>query len=239
MVLIMLQKPSPQKSNSGELDEIGFTFKVKIKIGITSLIIAAGLTVIYSHLNEKQREVFNFGAVAFGVCIAGTSTFHAYRSIMHSSRLQEREVRVKKEEKKLDRAIDYIGRWNHPDYAHIKATITEITKGIENQEHTSISDYLKNEPLKTQEVVSILNFLEELSFLVYEGILDKKMIYVFYRGIIVRCYEVLVPFLIYRRNEMSNKKLYEQFEKLYFEWKDISGNGSNSENGIRNDDIHE
>ena len=231
----MLQRPSIPTPHSDNPDEVGFTFKGKVRIGIASLVVASGLTFIYSRLDEDQRDVFNFGSAAFGVCITGVSAFHAYRGIMQSSRFQEMEARVNKKDKIIDRTIDYIGRWNHPDYAHIKATVNEILTSIDDQEHTSVIDYLKDKPLKTQEVTSILNFLEELSFLIYEDIIDKQMAYIFYRGIIIRCYEVLVPHIMDRRNKVNNKKIYEQLEKLYFEWKDTDVNSNGNGNGNGNE----
>ncbi|NEQ98134.1 MAG: DUF4760 domain-containing protein [Cyanothece sp. SIO2G6] len=218
-----------------DVDEFAFTFSVNIRIGAIALMIAGALTAIYSQLDEKQRDVANFGTTTLGVCIAGASAIHAYRGLIRSAKVQEAEIRASRAEiiasrqernldrdneqrvRVLDRTINYIARWNHPDFASSRATMKKVLLDS-NKQNIKLATYLDAHPEEAQAVVSILNFLEELSFLTHEKDLDKDKLASFYRAIFDMVYSDFFQYIQARREEKNRDKLYEHFEKLHQEW---------------------
>ncbi|MGK7889165.1 MAG: DUF4760 domain-containing protein [Leptolyngbyaceae cyanobacterium] len=221
--------------NPNNIDEFAFTFRVNLKIGVIAFMIAGALTGIYSQLDEKQRDVANFGTTTLGVCIAGASAVHAYRGLIRSAKMQESEIRASREEiiasrrernddrenekrvRVLERTIHYIARWNHPDFASSRATMKKVLLEA-NKQNMRLATYLDAHPEEAQAVVSILNFLEELSFLTHDGDLDKAKLASFYQAIFAMVYSESFQFIQARREETNREKLYEHFEKLHQEW---------------------
>ncbi|NET11129.1 MAG: DUF4760 domain-containing protein, partial [Symploca sp. SIO2B6] len=128
-----------------------------------------------------------------------------------SERENEAKIRI------LDRTIDYISRWNHPDFSSSRATMKKALLES-NKQNSKLATYLDQHPDQAQDVVSVLNFLEELSFLTHEGDLDKEKLATFYRGIFDMVYSEFFQFIQSRREEKNREKLYEHFEKLHQEW---------------------
>ncbi|MEB3232245.1 MAG: DUF4760 domain-containing protein [Leptolyngbyaceae bacterium] len=228
---------NPQLPDLGHhnIDEFAFTFKVNLRIGAIALMIAGALTGFYSQLNEEQRDVANFGTTTLGVCIAGASAIHAYRGLMRSAKIQETEIRASREEimisrqernvdrenekrvRVLERTINYIARWNHPDFASSRAMMKKVLVES-NKQNIKLATYLEAHPEEAQAVVSILNFLEELSFLTHEKDLDKDKLASFYRAIFDMVYSDFFQYIQARREDKNRDKLYEHFEKLHQEW---------------------
>lgn len=223
--------PPPHRDN---VDAIAFTLKVKIRIGLIAFLVAGVTTLIYSQLDDEQRQVANFGATAFGVSIAGVSAIHAYRGIIATQAMAEKnrqEDRALEERKRReDRAIEaknrvlertkqYISGWNHSSLTAKKATIKIIIAEAKS-ENMRILRYLNHssKSKQTQDIVDVLNFLEEVSYFALEGDLDKAKLATYYRDIFDVFYDELYQFIQDRREERSQKNLYKCFETLHHEW---------------------
>ena len=205
------------------IDEFSFTFKVRLKLGLIAIAIATGTAFTYHKLEDKYKDTFNFGATVFGVSIAGVSAIHAYRDFVASRKIQSSEILVSREEKILDRTIAYISRWNCPEYGHFRATIKEIIGELEANKISNLKDHLEENREKAQDIITILNFLEELAFLIDEGLIHEERARKYFRGIVIQTYTKLSS-VIHVRKQATNERAYEYLCNLYNKW---DSNGTN------------
>lgn len=181
------------------------TSKKQIEMLSICLMTSGTLTVIYSKINESQRYLFDFLVAVFVASFLVYIAIYAYRGFITSI--------------KINRTIDYISRWNHPDYSTMRATIRNVLKELESNRSKTLVGYLKENSEEEQDIVTILNFLEEVSCLIRDEIIDKDTMEKFYRGIIIRVYKQLSRYIESSRDERDNPKLYEHLEWLSIEWK--------------------
>lgn len=202
---------------SNDIDKYNLKFYITFSVWVTAFIIAGALTGFYYFIEEEtKRDVFNFGTTAFGVSIASASAVHVYRDLKKTAERQDREIKAQRYEERLNRTISYISRWNSPEYSAIRSTIGKTLKEIDNNE---LVRHLKANPKESQDFVTILNFLEEVSYLICKGFVEEKILKEFYHGIIRTTYLKLFLFIDSRRREADNEKLYVYLETLYDAWK--------------------
>ncbi|MDJ0733059.1 MAG: DUF4760 domain-containing protein [Nostocaceae cyanobacterium] len=224
--------PSPDN-----ITTFNISFRFSIKASVVAFIIAAPFIFLYAKTNDKsQKEALNFAATALTTSIAGVTAFYALQSLKQNiavqQSLKEFEERSQQEtreadekDRKIDRTLIYIMRWNDLEYVRLKKSVVEVHDEINNGHFTPLEKeerlkkYLEEHPQKIQDITTILNFLEAMSICIQEDIVDENLLNKFYRFIVIRYWNTFEPFVNTRRKKMDNHKIYEGLENLYSKWK--------------------
>ncbi|MDJ0617939.1 MAG: DUF4760 domain-containing protein [Calothrix sp. MO_192.B10] len=221
--------PSPDN-----ITTVNISFRFSLKASVLAFVVAAPFIFFYATTNDKNRDALNFAATALTTSIAGVTAFYALQSLKQNTAVQqslrELEEKAQKEaryleekDRKIDRSLTYIMRWNDSYNSLLKQSVKEfyeITKGNLNylQRAEKLTKYLDTYPTKEQDIINILNFLEEMSLCIHENIVDEELLYKFYRFIVIRYWKTLEGYVINRRQDMNNQNIYIGFEQLYIKW---------------------
>lgn len=69
-----------------------------------------------------------------------------------------------------------------------------------------------------REVKSFINFLEDYAAAVHTGVMDSEVSYQLMADLVTRYYEIFKPVIEARRDEIGNRRLWIEFEKLALVW---------------------
>lgn len=120
----------------------------------------------------------------------------------------------------IDRSVSYVQRWNSPSFS--KQEVLRLVRGCMSQKHNMrenfISQSLENDDALKAELVSILNFLEEMSLLIHHKLVDESLLQDFFRGIVIVYVTTFYSWIQVRRKLASNDRLYERLTNLYESW---------------------
>lgn len=200
-------------------------FTIPLQVSVISTGTAVLMTVIFFLIgitgNPKQESrvalaaslpaTMTFFLNALVASAAGTSAYYAFKSIENSEKSQ-----------RINRTFAYIDRWNDPGYFNMKNTAAEIHELISHEEpHAKgkcLMDLLSN-PSKRQDVTNILNFLEEMSIGIQEGLLEEELLKKFYRGIVITYCKTFSFYIAQRRNITGNDNVYSGLTSLSDKWR--------------------
>jgi hypothetical protein len=223
--------PSPD-----HITTFNISFRFSIKASVVAFIVAAPFIFFYTTTNDKNhRDALTFAATALTTSIAGVTAFYALQSLKQNTAIQEslRELEEKaqketrdlaEKDRKIDRTLTYIVRWNDLQYARLKKSVAEVHDEINNgrfnplEREEKLKEYLDTNPHKIQDITNVLNFLEGMSLCIHENIVDEELLYKFYRFIVIRYWNTFEPFVRNRRKKMDNQSIYNGLEKLYLKW---------------------
>lgn len=105
------------------------------------------------------------------------------------------------------------------DFAKLRADKADLTTQLNDN---PISRREDNRP-----IMAVLNQYEFISTGIREKALDEKIYRSVYRGILIRDYEFMTPWLTQLRSLESNPKIGEEFERLALKWKKESVRSKN------------
>lgn len=105
------------------------------------------------------------------------------------------------------------------DFAKLRADKADLTTQLNDN---PISRREDNRP-----IMAVLNQYEFISTGIREKALDEKIYRSVYRGILIRDYEFMTPWLTQLRSLESNPKIGEEFERLALKWKEESVRSKN------------
>lgn len=127
------------------------------------------------------------------------------------------------ETRRMDRTLEYIARWNSPNFDSFKEIAVEMRKIINNYpDEVKHSDIVlkalrQSEDLELK-VSNILNFFEELALAVEKGLVDQDMIKEFFEYIFLRCATLFKDYIEDERIKRQYNKLYIEFTNLNETW---------------------
>ena len=70
----------------------------------------------------------------------------------------------------------------------------------------------------TNEIISVLNFLEEMAQAIELGLADERVLRKYFQQSVVEMYKELEPFIYFVRKERRNRTLFISTEKLIGKW---------------------
>ena len=98
-------------------------------------------------------------------------------------------------------------------------------------ENADLTTQLNDNPVFRREdnrpIMTVLNQYEFISTGIREKALDEKIYKSVYRGILIKDYEFISPWLAQLRSLESNPKIGEEFERLALKWKEESVRSKN------------
>ncbi|UBF26423.1 DUF4760 domain-containing protein [Kovacikia minuta CCNUW1] len=197
-----------------QLGEYSFTIKFSIRVGAISFAIALISVSLFYWVTQKfDKEFLQFTVAVVGVAAAVTSAFYVGSAIQENSKAR-----------KEDRAISLISTWNDSYYSGLRRTalrkIRDLIKTLplDEQPH-AVHEVLKTDNSLEEDIVTILNFLEEVAACVNNDLVDIGLIDDYFGYIIPRVAFVFKSWITGRQDGRNNS-LYSALETLGKEWKD-------------------
>jgi hypothetical protein len=210
----MTSQRNPTPANqSGRIDRfIHLSLTLTAGVALTTSVLAVALIAWYG-TSSKSRATLNFAVTTFATVAGVTSAVYALRGI-----------KLNLDDKKIDRSLTYIQRWNDPAYFQLKNTAAEIYHQIQKkstsvERRQFIIEQVYGEPQKKQEISNLLNFLEEMSLCIENGLLDEKLMFEYYRYIVITYCNTFQEFIDISREDKRSQKLYIGLTNLRDRWK--------------------
>ena len=188
---------------------------IVIGTGFVATLFASVSIVIFvmSGDNKKLKDSLQFGTAAIAAVAGITGAAYVANQLKHSV-----------VSSKTDRTLKYIERWNNPDFDKkaVLALFRETKELGPTEKQKIISDKLENDDELRSELISILNFLEEMSLSIHENLTDERVLRNFFRGIVFDYVETFRCWIKARRERVDNSNLYKQLMDLYERWHNCS-----------------
>lgn len=207
----MLTKPTTSLSKREPDGFLKISLNLTLGIGVTTFISALALIAV--HFGQpKYRESLNFVVTTLATAAGISTAVYALRGI---------EIGL--EDKKIDRTLRYIQIWNDPSYFSARKLAAEVNNDLKKLDAQQSNDYINQlyaNTEKKQEIVNVLNFLEEMSTCIHEGLVYESYLKEFYRYILRNYCETFNLFIETSRKEKKSPKLYIHLTDLCNQWKD-------------------
>lgn len=182
--------------------------KLKVNWLILILLIAAGLIgAYYSYPAQRQSLIF------VASVLAGAAALIAAVNALDSRYAQLKQARSTS-------ALDFINRWNDPQFFHAKKNGREICKALKEQK--TVEDqkaYLEEDPAHQANLFDVVNVFECLSIAIQSQIADEDTAKRFFRSIVIEYWHASEEYTKKRRAERGNPRLLQEFEWLFSRWK--------------------
>ncbi|TNZ66624.1 DUF4760 domain-containing protein [Vibrio parahaemolyticus] len=128
---------------------------------------------------------------------------------------QKRERR-----EKVEYATRYIQRWNDPSLFHTMARIfnsrnIEFLRSIDEESYEKFRVVHKD---GFDDVVTILNFMEEVAQAVESGLADERTLRKYFQHSLIETYSILEHFVLLTRDQKFNTSAYRSTERLVGLW---------------------
>lgn len=196
--------------NQGSPGEVfQFKFAVSVTVGVISFLFAAlVITLFVSGIID--REVLKFTVSTVTAATAITSAFYVGENIRRTFT-----------SKKTDRALAYIAVWTGPSFAHIRKSSRQIRDAIQGQDSEKHAEIIKkklneNHDLE-EDMVTIMNFLEEVALSIQSGLVDEAILQEYFKVIIKRYCYVFTLWIEEQRRQRGNE-LYRCLTRLNERW---------------------
>jgi Domain of unknown function (DUF4760) len=194
--------------------------RVAFVLGLISVLALIGSTY-YIFINKQQldQSFASFFTTAIGVTAAITSAMLISNTI--ESNTQAR---------KQDRAIALIGTWNGAYYAGLRGSaLRPLGDYIRNlngsaAKNAAVEEYFAGHPDVEEQVITVLNFMEEICLSVKADLVDEELVYAYFGYIMSRMHTVLNPWIEARRADKKpadprSGELFSAFTTLANEWR--------------------
>ena len=188
-------------------------FTVAVSVGGIALVVAIILSLLFYFI-PAQRDLLKFVAALAAAVAAVTSTFYIGQNLKSAVASE-----------KIDRTISYIRRWNEPSFYETRMKFREIMEELiqaSEQPHgrdrlALINDVIENGGNSKYDVISVLNFWEEMAIMVNRGIIDEEILKEAYKTLIIKSYSNLEPWIRELRTKRG-ERLLRDLSKLYDRW---------------------
>lgn len=155
-----------------------------------------------------KASVFEMLSAISSIMIAyGVMTFYVF------ARKKERRERV-------EYATRYIQRWNDPVFFHRMARLfnSENIERLRELNPNSYNDFRVFQKDGFDDVVTILNFMEDLAQSIEAELADERTLRKYFQQPIVETYKVLEPFVKTTRAQKYNPSAFRSIERLIGAW---------------------
>lgn len=118
-------------------------------------------------------------------------------------------------QKKRDRALSLIGRWNDLGFAACRRSIMIYFKNITMANFSEHIEKIQKDWKLRGNACSILNFLEELALGVNRDVYDFNICYTFFHPVTTYYWELLLPFVQWQRERDKDESIFREVERMY------------------------
>lgn len=186
--------------------------KITFDILVFSITVSAIATILHALIPKDYRDTLAFAATTFATSAGSLGAFYAYKNLSQSANSQM-----------TDRTLSYLHRWNDPQYIPLREASRKIFEQMRleppDQQDTFLKDYLEAHPEEKQKVITILNFLTEMSLCIEEEMVDENFLKKYFQVIVQDYCEDFHAFINQRRGNKHNKDVYKALIDLHERWK--------------------
>jgi hypothetical protein len=176
----MAGPPSARKlKHVGELVEVKFPVGISL---ILFLMVCLGGIIFWYY--PKFRDELTFFGVAFGMAGGVVAAYYIGRTLQIT--VNQRDELLDAE--RVNKAFSYIHRWNatpFDDRKHFRALMSKIR----HFSPPEITKQLDADQADRAIVVDVMNFFEEMSIAINEGLADEETLVKFFRGMLELYYQ--------------------------------------------------
>lgn len=174
----------------------------------------AALAVFAFFMTTKvfDEDLIRFTVTVIGVAAGVSSASYIGEGLNANSRARREE-----------RALALISTWNSAHYSTIRSrSLREVGDAIAHKDPAKsapevIQELLKNDLDLEEDIVTVMNFLEEVAVSVEMDLADEEILRNYFERIIPRMAYVFGPWIAERRNT-KNKALYTSLTDLANDW---------------------
>ncbi len=118
-------------------------------------------------------------------------------------------------QKKRDRALSLIGRWNDLAFAAHRHLIMIYFKNITMANFSEHVEEIQKDMKLRGNACSTLNFLEELALGVNRDVYDFNICYTFFHPVTTYYWELMLPFVQWLRERDKDESIFREVERMY------------------------
>jgi hypothetical protein len=177
------------------------TVRINPKWVVLTLFLAIELVLVYVFHNHSDRDR---ATIAFSATVVGAA-FALYTYMKGI------------DEKRAETAHAFMARWTSPDMVHFRLVLLDILEQRLDPMDLDRKDLALQE--KRCAIVSILNFLEEVSIAVHRRAASEDRLKDFYSIIVQQSYGKLEPWIKRERSIDNAPDYYYEFQKLAEQWR--------------------
>lgn len=206
-------------------------FRFPIAFSAICAISVIVLSAAYYYISQNIKESLIFFAACTAAAGQITASFYTARMLstsiaQNTLAFEQAQTADKNRKQELEAAaitnrhdvlkytIRFGERWNDPSMFNVRDTLREI------MEHKGTSeDLVIFVDSRRTNIIHLINFLEEIGTAKSLGLIDKEVSREQFDHIVVSSWRKLTQWIEKYRNDRGNKKIWEQYESLFDEWK--------------------
>lgn len=137
-----------------------------------------------------------------------------------------KSVKANVQSARMSRTQSLAVAWDNPEFWNCKIAVYKLIKPVANESRDVRLNHFRTELQNNPElefiIANVLNYFEHVAVFIEKDIVEEEVFYDLLRGILVRHYNALSPYI----NEMRNKrdkggeKIYVKLENLAKRWDD-------------------
>ncbi len=130
-------------------------------------------------------------------------------------RIAIRSYKLSLSQKKRDRILSIIARWNNIEFAACRrAVIIYFRKSTKESFAQNLPSLKRNEDIRGKSA-HILNFFDELAIGVNRDVFDFDIAYAFFQPLITYYWELLFPFVKWMRERDKDETIFKEVEEMH------------------------
>lgn len=118
-------------------------------------------------------------------------------------------------QKKRDRSLVFIARWNDFEFSKIRGSVMLYFKPINMNNFEGYKENLEKNIEIRRNAARILNFFEEVAIGVNNDIVNIDIIYTFFQATVTYYWELLYPFTDWLRKRDHDETIFIESERMY------------------------
>jgi len=193
----------------GQIAEI--RFPVGISLILALLVCLAGL-IFWCY--PKLHDVLNFLGSGFAMAAGVVAAYYIGRTLQATVRQRDEAL----SSDKVNKAFTFIYRWNSAPFEERKHWRALLEK-LKPQSATAIAAALRGGPERAI-TVDVLNFFEEMSLAINEGLADEETLRKFFRDMLEIYYGLFGEWIHEQRTDSirPRPRVYVEFEQVAKQW---------------------
>ena len=184
-------------------------------IALVLILAFAPLPASRSSLGFAVGVLGGTGALIVAINALGWRTDQLQYGVAQSQQAEQQFQQLK-----VKTALDFIFRWNDPQFTSINRSVNQILMDLKNlQTIDQQKDYFTKDLDRLAILVAALNFIESLSIAIQRGVADEDTTNQFFRSIVINYWQDAESFIKNRRVIRSNPRLFSEIEWLFDQWR--------------------
>jgi hypothetical protein len=202
-----------------KLKPVGELVEVKFPVGISLilfLIVCLGGLIFWYY--PKFRDELTFFGVAFGMAGGVVAAYYIGQTLRVTVKQRDEQL----EAERVNKAFSYIHRWNAAPFEERKQ-FRALMNDIKPLSPAEIAKRLDDVHAARAIVVDVMNFFEEMSIAINEGLADEETLLKFFRDMLEWYYQRFSDWIQRLRTDGGGRprpRVYIQLEAVAKRWQE-------------------